>query len=219
MAVFKRLSATLVSRIDQVVSQIENHDAVVEVAIRDARQAVAKSKVRMARLQSDGVRLRRKLAELRKGEAQWTQRARSCATKDEDRAIECLRRRRECQRQITELEKVLEQHAVLEERLTRNIRTAEERVGEMSQQRNMMRTRQSAAEALNSIAGMDETVVSDVADAFERWEVKVVGAELEAGSPDVGDSLEREYLGAEEREALRAELENLMANKENNDDN
>ena len=107
MSVFKRLSATFSSRIDHLVGQIENHDAVVEAAIRDARQAVAKSKVRLSRLKADGIRLRRKRAELLQAESQWTQRAKDSATQDENRALECLRRRQDCQQQITELDKAL----------------------------------------------------------------------------------------------------------------
>ena len=45
MSIFKRLTATFSSRVDQMVSQIENHDAVVEVAIKESRQATAKAKV------------------------------------------------------------------------------------------------------------------------------------------------------------------------------
>ena len=210
MSVFKRLSATFSSRIDHLVGQIENHDAVVEAAIRDARQAVAKSKVRLSRLKADGIRLRRKRAELLQAESQWTQRAKDSATQDENRALECLRRRQDCQQQITELDKALGQHAQLEARLTQDIQQAEARVGEMAQQRNLMRTRQSAAEALNTIANIDDATANDVAAAFERWEVQVTEAELEAGNLDYGDSLEQEYLDNEQREDLRKQLKALL---------
>lgn len=45
MSLFKRLSATLVSRIDQVVGEIENHDAVIQVALNDMRKKIAEARV------------------------------------------------------------------------------------------------------------------------------------------------------------------------------
>jgi phage shock protein A len=220
MSVFKRISATISSRVDQLVSQVENHDAVVESSIREARQAVAKSKVRLARLNNDGTRLRRKLADLQHAEGKWRERAKSVAAQDEDRAIECLRRRQECQRQITDLNGVLDKHHSLEQRLTRDIRTAEERVSEMSQKRNFMRTRQSAAEALNAISDVDDNVSTELADTFERWEIRVTEAELEAGTSDLDldDAMEREFIDAEQRDALRAELQQLLRNEEVSDE-
>ena len=74
MSIFKRLHTTLRSRVDHMVSEIENHDAVIEAAIREARRSVARSKVRLAGLKGDGMRLRRRLSELRDAERQWTKR-------------------------------------------------------------------------------------------------------------------------------------------------
>ncbi|WP_455211121.1 PspA/IM30 family protein [Kaarinaea lacus] len=214
MSIFKRLSATFSSRVDQMVSQIENHDAVVEVAIKESRQATAKAKVRLARVQRDGEVLRSKIAQLQKDETLWTNRAREVAHKDQERALECVRRRKICQKQLEQYEHALKKHEALEQKLAQDIHAAERKLAEMNQQRNLMRTRQSAAEALNSISGVDETVALDVAEAFERWEVKVTESELEVGSIDSVDLLEREFMQAEDKQALQAELEDLLAEKE-----
>jgi phage shock protein A len=218
MSIFKRLTATFSSRVDQMVSQIENHDAVVEVAIRESRQATAKAKVRLTRVRRDGEQLREKIAQLNKEEKLWTNRAREVAQQDEDKALECLRRRKLCQQQLAQLDKAILRHEELEQRLVQDIKAAEHKLAEMNQQRNLMRTRQSAAEALNSISGMDESVALDVADAFERWEVKVTEAELEVGAggamDDSYDLLERKFLDGEEKAGLQAELQQLLAEKE-----
>ena len=135
-----------------------------------------------------------------------------------DRALECLRRRKLCQQQLTQLEKALAQHEALEQKLSQDINAAERKLADMNQQRNLMRTRQSAAEALSSISGVDETVALDVADAFERWEVKVTEAEMGVSSgysiADSYDVLEREFLDAEGKAGLQAELKQLLAEKE-----
>jgi phage shock protein A len=214
MSIFKRLTATFSSRVDQMVSQIENHDAVVEVAIKESRQATAKAKVRLARVQRDGELLRSKISQLQKDETLWTNRAREVAHKDQDQALECVRRRKLCQKQLEQYTQALKKHEALEQKIAQDIHAAERKLTEMSQQRNLMRTRQSAAEALNSISGVEESVALDVAEAFERWEVKVTESELEMGSVDSVDLLEREFLQAEDKQVLQAELEELLAEKE-----
>ena len=220
MSVFKRLSATFASRVSHLVGEIEDHDAVVECSIKDARKAVARSKVRLARLQADGGRMRRKLAELKQEEMKWTERAVSVADDSEDKAIMCLRKRQECQRQITELSATAEKYQNLEERLGNDIRQAESRVTEMSQQRNLMRARQSAAQAANTIAGIDESIVGEVDTAFERWEVRITEEELETGNFEASSdsSLEREFIDTEQQEELRFQLQELLKQKENDNE-
>ena len=63
MSVFKRLSATLFSHVDRAVSEIENHDAIIEAAIRDQQRALAKAKVRLNRLRAEGRKLEKRLSE------------------------------------------------------------------------------------------------------------------------------------------------------------
>ncbi len=215
MSLFKRLSATLFSHVDQAVSQIENHDAVIDASIRDARRAAAQAKVRLARVRNDGQRLHAKLKALRETEASWIERARASAENDEDTALECLRRRRECQRQAAELESTLERHGELERRLATETQDLENRVSEISQQRNLMRTRQSTAEALRSINAIDSSATIDIDDTFERWEIQITDAELAAGQADASDTLERQFLKVEDRNALRAELRAITGEQEN----
>jgi phage shock protein A len=218
MSIFKRLTATFSSRVDQMVGQIENHDAVVEVAIKESRQATAKAKVRLARVQRDGELLRSKINQLQNDETLWTNRAKEIAQKDGEKALECVRRRKLCQKQLEQYSQALKKHEALEQRLAQDIHAAERKLGEMNQQRNLMRTRQSAAQALNSISGVDESVALDVAEAFERWEIKVTESELEVGTVDSMDLLEREFLENEDKHALQAELQQLLAEKEVSDD-
>lgn len=217
MSFFRRLSASLTARIDQAVGQIENHDAIIEAAIREARQATAKAKVRLTRLHGDGERLKMKIAKLREDEIKWTERARHSAKEDERAALECLRRRRECQRRTAQLEQSWENHQQLEARLLRDVRAAEERVANMTQKRHLMRTRQSAAEALNSISCVDHRIGSDISEAFERWEVQITEAEYGAGTAETIDSLEHRFIDAEDNDALRTELDELLVQEEKPD--
>lgn len=209
MSLFKRITTTISARVDQLVGEIENHDAVIEAAIKDARQATAKAKVRLQRLIQERQKLESRIKELTEKEAGWTERAKHSAGQDEDKALACLRRRRECQRQIAELSAAVTKQREAEEKISTDVRQAETRINEMNQKRSLMRTRESAAEALANFSRLDEVQSINVDDTFDRWEIRITEAETRTGANlnnDALDSLEREFVDAEERESLRSEL-------------
>ncbi len=219
MSIVKRLSTTVFSRVDQLVRDIENHDAIVEASIKDVRRASAQAKVRLARVQADGRRLRERLENLRAGEHKWTERARRSAEGDRDTALECVRRRRECEQQAARLESSIAEHEAMELRLADQVAQLERRVGEISEQRHLMRTRQSTAEAMRALRTMDCSDI-DVDDTFERWNVSITEAELETGSADTMvpvDRLEKRFLDDETRAELESELDALCPPEEGSD--
>jgi phage shock protein A len=214
----RRLSATLFSQVDRAVSEIENHDAIIEAAIRDHQRALAKAKVRFNRLKADGGQLHRRLDELKSAEAQWTERAKDQARKDEQTALKCLQRRRECQTQIERIEASLDDHQQAEQRLSREIGAMESRVKEINAQRNLMRTRQSTADAMRIFKSLEGCCDSDMDSTFEKWEVKVMEAELASGEIGDVDSLEQQFLAEEETSGLKAELDALLDDEEKSHD-
>ncbi len=219
MSMFQRISATLFSQVDRAVSEIENHDAVIEAAVRDHQRALAKAKVRFNRLQADGRRLRHRLHELRGSEAQWTLRAKQQAQKDEQTALRCLQKRRDCQKQIARMQTTLEEHQTSEQRLSSEISTMESRVNEVNAQRNLMRTRESTADAMRIFKSLEGSSTADIDNTFEKWEVKVMEAELAGGDIVDNDTLERRFIEDEELADLRSELDDLITTQEQSNDN
>jgi len=214
MSLFKRLSATMFSRVDRMVSEIENHDAVIGAAISDNQQALARARVRFNRLRADGRRLEQQLDELRKADQQWTRRAKEQADHDEQTALQCVQKRRECRDRIKETESALAEHRQAESRVGRELESMESRIKEMQRQRNLLRTRQSTADAMRTFKAVEDCSCLDVDDTFEKWEVRVTEAELDSGDLDIMDSLEHRFIDAEQRDALRAELEQLTREDE-----
>ena len=212
MSKFKRFTASISAHVDQLVSGIENHDAVIEAAIRDARETTARAKSRLGRFVQERERLERRLSVLQAAELQWAERATKTAQSDEDTALACLRRRRECQKQIIELNAAAVTQRKIEEKITADVRAAEARIQEMNQKRSLMRTRESAAEAVASFARLDNLQSINVDDAFERWETRVSMSEMFSNSTSVdleNDELERHFSSTEERDSLLAELHAL----------
>lgn len=210
MKLLKRWSTGIVSRIDQMVSQIENQEALVDSAIREARQAAARAKVQLGRVRQDGVRLEARITEEGEAQDRWKERALRCPEEEERQALECLRRSHRAANLVGELKKRLQEHRAIERQLTLDVNAVEERLAALTEKRNLLRTRQSRAEALNAVQGTVAAVTEDIDDIFEGWETRIVESEI-AGTCGFqnSDSFETALTTAEEEEELRKELEQL----------
>jgi phage shock protein A len=215
MSVIKRLSATLSANVDKWVGEIENHDAVIEAAIRDARQSTARAKVRLDRLLREGEQMQDRLKRLHDEATRWRQRAISVADEDVDRALACLQRNHDCEHQIEEAKQAVNQHKAAQTKLADQLRQAETRLQEMIHNRNNLRARESVTEASRSLAKIQglETIDSDA--TFERWETRIMAHEMEIQHEPSDDPLEQSFTQAEERERLITELQQLTQEEQN----
>lgn len=214
MSVLKRLSATLFARIDDSVRRIENHDAVIAASIQDARRMAAQTKVRINRVRADGEKLTARLESLRQAAEKWKKRAAELADRDENSAIECLSRNRDCREKIAALEQTIAQHKVVEKRLCGEAERLQQKLDKIVNQRNLMRSRQSAAEVNRCLQEINGLGSIDIDDTFERWEVQITEAEMAVTDEDLGDELERRLESEELRAELLAELKTISSAKE-----
>ncbi len=210
MSLIRRISTSITSTVDRAVSKVENHDAIVNAALRDTRQAAARSRVRLERVRKDGKSLRSRYNELKVAAERWTDRAKHVAETDEKKALECLRRRRDCEAQARNLKESIAQHDELEARISEQVKKIEARIGEVSHQRNMMRSRQSVADAMRTINKIEGVSYGEIEDAFDRWEINLGETEIMLGTSTVSDPLDTEFLAEEDAEELRAELHDLL---------
>ena len=216
MSLIRRLSTSITASVGRAVSKVENHDAIINAALRDTQQAAARSRVRLERVRKDGQALRTRHANLQQAIGLWTDRARSVAAQDEAKALECLRRRKDCEGQIRNLEESIEKHEELETRIAEQVKKIEARIGEVSQQRNMMRSRQSVADAMRTIHNVEGISYGEIEDTFDRWEINLGETEVLMGATRHGDPLESAFLAEEDTAELRAELDELLqADREN----
>lgn len=210
MSLIRRISTTITSSVDRAVSKVENHDAIINAALRDTQQAAARSRVRLARVKKDGDALKKRCADLKQSAARWTERARSIGADDEAKALECLRRRKDCEAQLHTLRDSIEKHDELESRIAEQVKKIEDRIGEVAQQRNMMRSRQSVAEAMRTINNIEGVSYGDIEDTFDRWEINLGETEILMGAVTASDPLDSAFLAEEDTAELRAELTELL---------
>ena len=219
MNIFTRISATLGATAESTVSRFENHEAIAESALVQARQALAKARIRHRHLQKSGDDIRARLEQQLAEEQQWTHRARTMAdNNDQERALECLAHRRRSRERIAATEKELQHHDAIEEGMTNRLLEMEERLKLMTQQRNEMRSRESLAKATQVMDRVDSNGRSSVDAVFERWELSISDTEIasEAHHESITTTkptLQRELEAQEEKAALNDELAALMANK------
>lgn len=210
MNLFTRITATLTSKVDQVVSHVENHDAIVEVALKDTRAAVAKARIRLDRVRKDGHAMRQRLQEMQRMEQLWAERAKGIAAEDEQKALECIARRNRCRQQAVQTQEALIRHEELEQKIGDNVKRMEQRLTELTQQRNLMRSRQSAAEAMRIISRIESSSAHGIEDTFDRWEMLITETEYASGELSETDSLDTTFLKEENTMQLRAELDVLL---------
>lgn len=211
MQLFKRISSTVLSSVDRAVSQVENHDAVIASMLKDLQHAAAETKVRLRRVEQDGIKMHKRLQALSAEEVKWTERARLCAEDNEEKALACLSRRRQCRSEISFLEEDLKQHSETERKLTSQQQKLEQRKNQISQQRHLLKSKEAMADAQRVAAAVSGGSYGDIDDAFDRWEVSITKAEFssEEFEDDNFDALDMEFAEQEIDMSLKAELGEL----------
>lgn len=209
MGMIHRFTTTISSSFDWVINQIENHEALVNSAIRDATISCAKAQAQHERVKKDGAKMRAKLAELQQAILTWEERAKRSSEQDKERALECLRRKKRFTAELTALEIEERKHSTMEKQLGEDIQQLAERIRKLKEQRNLMKTRESRAEAVKLLGAHDSQAFTEIDSLFERWESKVGVYEMGLGNTASVDALEESFLSNEEREELLIELARL----------
>jgi phage shock protein A len=208
----RRFTASIISSFEGVVGQLENHEALVTTAIREAEQAAGRAKAQLSRVQKDGISMRKRVEELREQAQLWEDRAKRIATQDEPKALECVRRRQQYLSQASKIEEQAADHVKLERQLSADLVMVQEKLGGLRQQRNIMRTRESRAEALRVVQSIDSSTIGEIDDIFDRWEARISACEqhVDATLPPQGDELSLEFTSKEQEGELRSILNTLV---------
>ena len=201
----------MTSWVDGVLAQIENHEAAVNAAIGRVRQATARARVQLKRVERDQRSLRESLLREEQGAARW--RARALDAPDEVTAIECLRRHKASERRAEVFRARLVEHERSHDELQEGIRVLNARLGELNERKNLMRTRQSRAEAAHGMAYAGEPI-ADLEELFDRWETRVGEIELASECAERIDAFESQFEKVEELAELRTELEAMRTEAE-----
>ena len=211
MQTLRLWTTALATRIDGMVSRIENHEALAQSVIQEVRRASARARVQLRRVRADGEQLRARIAENREAETSWRDRARRKASEDPEAAIECLRRAREAARRRRVLETRLGDHDRFESELSADVARIQERLSRLEEHRHVLAARESRAEALTGLSTAADVGPGPIDDLFDRWEIQISEREVAFGRDEDEDAFEHGFSVEEEDAELRAELENLVS--------
>ena len=202
----KRWTMSVTSWVDGVLAQVENHEAAAGSAIARIRRSTAEARVRLRRVERDAQKLRETLAREEQAVAAWRRRA--TGTENEDKALECVRRHKAAERQVVVLRGRLTEQERAHKELSEGIQRLNGRLSELIERRNVMRARQSRAEAAHGMTSATGCV-GDIEDVFDRWESRVGEIEIEIDEVEPVDAFEAAIESEEERATLRLELQRL----------
>lgn len=204
----KRWTMSVSSWVDGVLAQVENHEAAVGSAISRVRQSSARARVQLKRVERDQQTLRDTLLKEEEAVEAWRRRAKAAG--DEEAALECLRRHKTAERRVLRLRQRLGEHERAHKELSEGVRALNAHLSELTERKNVMRTRQSRAEATHGMAGAIGPI-GDLEDVFERWETRVGEIEIASECAEPIDAFEAELEAVEESVDLRLELQELRA--------
>jgi phage shock protein A len=214
MSIFKRVYTTVFSSIDQMVGEIENHDALIQAAIKEQCRKIATAKIQLSRLRGSENRVQEQLTQLRRNEALWTARATADANADEQKALACLQHRRVVMEQISGLERSRLEYANAAKKMSADIGHCDEQLKALRQKYDLMRARQSSADALTVIDDVGGLTIDELALSFERWETNITIDEVRVDRYVDTDSFEQTYIDEENMGQLRTELADLLIPKD-----
>jgi phage shock protein A len=100
MSLLKRLSVTLFSRIDGVVADIENHDALIKVAVQEQSAKIVQAKAQLLKLTRKKQNLQKNIEDLSQSKQAWEARAITESSKDQQRAMLCLQRKKQVEEEL-----------------------------------------------------------------------------------------------------------------------
>jgi phage shock protein A len=159
--------------------------------------------------------MRKRVEELREQASLWEDRAKRISSQDEAKALECVRRRQQYLAQAGKIEEQAAGHVKLERQLGADLAMVQEKLSGLRQQRNIMRTRESRAEALRVVHSIDSSTIGEIDDIFDRWEARISASEQHvdsSGEPE-SDELAVEFTSKEKEGELKAILHSLIDTK------
>lgn len=214
----KRLVASISASFDDLVSKIENHEAVAEVTIQEIRAAAAKIRTQLNITHQRIEYLQNQEQSLNNDCRRWQERAVQCSQSDKERALRCIQALEQTELQKTATAQQIRENLRLQKELQQHLETVERRLGELQLKRDSL----SARTARNKVTRHIEKTLpgSDPDTVFARWEESVLTDEY-SSSPIAETSaefeLDAEFRQQENHSHLEARLAQLVGQKKDVD--
>lgn len=210
---FRRWTIGVCAKFDDLLGQVENHEAIAAQALSDMRTSLARARAQLGRVERDCRVLLDEVETAHKTSTRWKERAKK--ESEDARALECLKRSRLASEDAHKLEQRLQEQKRMAEQVRKTIIGLEQKFVELRGKQRLLSTRQAAAQASEALHA-ESGAAGEVEDVFSRWEIRLSEQEFVPGAPGMygeplEDSFGEGYGKEEERASLEAELSLLRA--------
>jgi len=212
----KRIYISIKGQIDHAADEFENHEALAAVAIQDLQAIASKTKLHLHRVSKMTEQYQKQLDDLTQQETQWTARAVKAKRQDEQKALQCVKRLVQTQKQITLLEQQHEASTNQENKIRDDLNAIQEQLLVLSNKKQMLSARQNRTHLQEAIQDNQLNSVDNVQQVFDRWEGQVVSAEYDT-PVNIEDSLLDNFEKEEEEFALKMMLDELSESDKSSD--
>jgi len=223
MSIFDRIARLFRSNVNDLISQAEQPEKMLNQIIIDMRSQLVKAKQQVAAAIADEKRLQDQTAqELRESE-EWEHRA-MLAVKEgrDDLAKQALMRRQEHVSRGSQMQLTWEAHKQETERLKESLRGLNDNIEEASRKKNLLLAKQRRAEAQKRISETMSSISEKSAfEAFARMEEKIdqnerqIRAHVEIDQEFSGDRLATDFKKLEATAGNATADAQLLALKQN----
>lgn len=215
MKLFKKLAINMHTRVEAMADRIENKEALSTAYIREYERIAAKAKVKLANVDGEVAGLEKEAARLHEQTELWAGRARQVHATDEPKALACVSRMTQARTSHGQVLGELEEARLLKQKMAADVEHILKKLETLRRRHRNLAGRQVCAEAFHALQRADGGIQDDIDDLFARWETDVVARELHVRSPQiVSDALDEEFGTAEQEQALRLALQQIIADPE-----
>ena len=206
----KRIFVSIKSQIDHVADEFENHEALAGVAIDDLQEIASKTRLHLHRVSKMSEKYKQQLIVQKQQANLWSDRAIKSKDKDEQKALQCVKRLRQIQQQIKSLEQQCIESTAQEEKIQADIELIQDQLQTLKTKKEMLAARQNRSNLQGSLSIKSSGSLQEVQNVFERWEGSVVSSEFSTSEQTIEiDSLAQPFEQEEDGLALKMMLDEL----------
>ena len=222
MGIFDRIATLFKSNINDLISQAENPEKMLDQIVVDMKGQLGKAKQQVAAAIADEKRLKDQAEQELKASQDWEQKA-MLAIKEgrDDLAKQALVRHSEHREHAEQLQTTWQSHALETEKLKNSLRDLNDKIEEAKRKKNLLLARQRRAQAQQRIAEtMSSMSEKSAFEAFARMEEKVnqnermIKASSEIDEEFSGDKLVHDFKRLEKGAGAASAEQQLLALKE-----
>ncbi len=215
MGLFDRVSRLIRANVNDMVSQAEDPEKILEQSIIDMQEDLVQMRQAVAKAIAAQNRMKQQYTQAQNESNQWQQRAQLALQKgDEGLAREALTRKKGKADAASSLKGQLDTQSALADKLKQNLVALESKISEAKTKKDMLKARATAAKANEQLqSSLSSMNTSSAMAAFERMEDKVLEMEArsEAAADLGGASLESQFAALESSGDVDDELEAMKA--------